>query len=222
MACLISRYRRSYRSPRLKLQPANTMTLEAIFSRAILLLSLRDYLGSKGRNSRMNYIGDLDAPLLQISERDRFTLRDACQGVHVFGGIGSGKTSGSGQAIAAAYLRAGFGGLVLCAKPEEADAWIRYAKKHGRANSLLLFGERGGGGFNFITYELARQGADGTGSVVECLMRILEAARLSNPSAGRSSDSFWEDATRQALRNTIPILYAATGAVRIPEIIRFV
>lgn len=33
-----------------------------------------------------------------------------------FGSIGSGKTSGSGQALALAYLRAGFGGLVLCAK----------------------------------------------------------------------------------------------------------
>lgn len=170
----------------------------------------------------MNYLADLDAPLLQISAQDRFTLRDACQGVHVFGGIGSGKTSGSGQAIAAAYLRASFGGLVLCAKPEEVDTWLRYAKQHGRSNSLILFGERGAGGFNFITYELARQGADGTGSVVECLMRILEAVRLSNPNAGRGGEPFWEDATRQVLRNTIPILYAATGAVRIPEIIRFV
>jgi len=170
----------------------------------------------------MNYVSELDTPLLQISAADQFTLRDACQGVHVFGGIGSGKTSGSGQAVAAAYLRAGFGGLVLCAKPEEADLWIRYAKQNGRANSLILFGERGGGGFNFITYELARQGADGTGSVVECLMRILEASRLTSPSAGRGGEPFWEDATRQVLRNTIPILYAATGSVQIPDIIRFV
>ena len=168
----------------------------------------------------MSYVTDLDTPLLQISPLDKFTLRDAVQGVHVFGGIGSGKTSGSGQALAGAYLRAGMGGLVLCAKPDEVERWRDYASAHGRANSLIFFGERGG--FNFIAYELARQGTDGTGSVVECLMRILEAARLSNPNAGRSGDSFWEDATRQLLRNTIPILYAATGSVRIPDIIRFV
>ncbi len=169
----------------------------------------------------MTYVSDLDTPLLQISAKDRFTLRDACAGVHIFGGIGSGKTSGSGQAIAASYLRAGFGGLVLAAKPEEVDLWLRYARQHGRANSVLLFGERAGGGFNFITYELARQGADGTGSVVECLMRILEATRLSkqNNSGG---EPFWEDATRQVLRNTIPILYAAFGTVEIPDIISFV
>jgi hypothetical protein len=170
----------------------------------------------------VSYTNDLDAPLLQISAQDKFTLRDACQGVHVFGGIGSGKTSGSGRAIASAYLRAGFGGLVLAAKPEEVDNWIAYARANGRANSLILFGERGGGGFNFITYELARQGADGIGSVIECLMRILEAARLSNPNPGQSGQQFWDDAMRQLLRNTIPVLYAATGTVRIPDIIRFV
>jgi TraM recognition site of TraD and TraG len=169
----------------------------------------------------MSFISDLDTPLLQLSAQDKFTLRDACQGVHVFGGIGSGKTSGSGKALAAAYLRAGFGGLVLCAKPEEVEAWQRYARDNGRENSLLLFGERGGG-FNFITYELARQGAAGIGSVIECLMRILEAARLSQTNTSQGGQQFWDDAMRQLLRNTIPILYAATGAVQIPDIIRFV
>lgn len=170
----------------------------------------------------MSYVADLDTALLQLSSNDKFTLRDACQGVHVFGGIGSGKTSGSGAALAGAYLRAGFGGLVLCAKPDEVDRWYDYARAHGRANSVILFGERSDAAFNFITYELARQGPDGAGSVVECLVRILEAARLSNPNAGRSGDAFWENATRQLLSNTIPILYAATGTVQIPDIIRFV
>lgn len=169
----------------------------------------------------MSYIKNLDAPLLQLSAADNFTLRDACQGVHVFGGIGSGKTSGSGKALAAAYLRAGFGGLVLAAKPDEVEQWVAYARANGRENSLLLFGDRGGG-FNFITYELARQGPDGIGSVVECLMRILEAARLTGTNPGQGSQQFWDDATRQLLRNTIPILYAAIGAVSIPDIIQFV
>lgn len=167
----------------------------------------------------MGYVSNLDTSLLQLSARDRFTLRDACQGVHIFGGIGSGKTSGSGKALASAYLRAGMGGLVLCAKPDEVDLWRRYARENGRSNSVLFFGEQGGG-FNFLDYELARQGADGIGSVVECLMRILEAARLSKGET--RGDTFWDDATRQLLRNSIPILYAATGTVRIPDIIRFV
>ena len=74
--------------------------------------------------------GKLDTPLLKLTATDYFTLRDACQGVLITGGIGSGKTSGSGQALAGAYLRAGMGGLVLCAKPEEAQQWRRYCKQH--------------------------------------------------------------------------------------------
>ncbi len=181
-------------------------------------------IGCKRKGCAMfkDFIDNLDTPLLRLSARDRFTVRDACQGVHIFGGIGSGKTSGSGKALASAYLRAGMGGLVLAAKPDEVDVWLRYAKANGRANSVVLFGDRGGGGFNFITYELARQGPDGLGSVVECLMRILDTARHTNPNAGRGGEAFWEDATRQVLRNTLPILYAATGSVRIPDIIRFV
>lgn len=169
----------------------------------------------------MSYVRGLDTKLLRLSPRDHFTLRDACQGVHVFGGIGSGKTSGSGSAIASAYLRAGMGGLVLCAKPDEVETWVRYARANGRGNSLLLFGDKGGG-FNFITYELARQGMDGLGSVVECLMRIIDATRLAGGSGGSGREPFWDDAMRQVLRNTVPILYGAIGTVRIPEIIRFV
>lgn len=168
----------------------------------------------------MGYVSNLDTKLLRLSGSDYFTLRDACQGVHVFGGIGSGKTSGSGKALASAYLRAGMGGLVLAAKPDEVELWLRYAREAARANSVLLFGDRGGG-FNFLTYELARHGPDGIGSVVECLMRILEAARLSKGDGGKS-EPFWEDATRQLLRNSIPVLYAATGTVRVPDIVRFV
>ena len=168
----------------------------------------------------MGFVSNLDAPLLRLSAQDNFTLRDATSGVHVTGGTGSGKTSGSGSALANAYLRAGMGGLVLTAKPDETERWIRYARANGRGNSVLLFGERGGG-FNFLDYELARQGQDGVGSVIECLMRVLDAARQVTSNA-RAGEAFWEDTTRQLLRNTVPVLYAATGTVRIPDIIRYI
>ena len=70
---------------------------------------------------------------------DDVTLRDACQGILITGGTGSGKTSGSGAAIAGAFLRAGMGGLVLVAKPEEAELWRRYCKRRGRLGSLIEF-----------------------------------------------------------------------------------
>jgi hypothetical protein len=52
-------------------------------------------------------------------ESHGFTIADATAGVCVFGVTGSGKTCGPGALLARAYLKNGFGGLVLCAKPEE-------------------------------------------------------------------------------------------------------
>ena len=167
------------------------------------------------------FVRDLDAPLLALTPHDQFTLRDACAGVHVFGGIGSGKTSGSGRTLAAAYLRAGMGGLILCAKPEEVEAWERYARENGRADSLVLFDERHG--FNFIDYELARHGVQGVSNVTECLMRVLEAAdHATGAGGGASSDPFWSQSTRQVLNYAIPVLYAAHRNVTITGIIDFV
>lgn len=104
----------------------------------------------------MPFVSNLDTPLLQLSAHDNFTLRDACAGVHVFGGIGSGKASGSGKMLAGGCLRAGLGGLVTAVKPDEVQRWQRHAREHGREPSLILFDENEG--FNFLGYEMARRG----------------------------------------------------------------
>jgi len=143
----------------------------------------------------MSFVKDLDTPLLGVSPDDVFTCRDACGGVHVFGGIGAGKTFGS-YMLAGAYLRAGMGGLVTASKFEEVELWQRYARKHGRAS---------------------------IGTVTECLMRVVDAARKASGTASqRGGEAFWEDAARQVLRYTLPALYAAKGSLSIPDIIRFI
>jgi uncharacterized membrane protein YgcG len=167
------------------------------------------------------FVCDLDAPLLWLPSDDAFTLRDACAGVHIFGGIGSGKTSGSGRMLAGAYLRAGMGGLITVIKPEEIDLFRRYAAEHGRSQSLLLFDENEG--FNFLEYELARQGIEGIGTVTECLLRVIEAAKKASPTASsRGGDEFWESSTRMLLRYSLLPLYAAGGSLSIADIIRFI
>jgi uncharacterized membrane protein YgcG len=168
----------------------------------------------------MSYVKDLDTPLLRLSPRDVFTLRHGCEGVHVFGGIGSGKTSGSGRMLSGGLLRSGAGGLITAVKPEEVQLWKQYAKEHGRERSLIVFDETEG--YNFISYELYRQGPEGISSVVECLMRILESARKASPTSNhKGGDEFWVDATRKMLRYAILPLYAANGTVSIADIVKF-
>ena len=66
----------------------------------------------------------LNQPLLHLAEDERpWTIRHAVEGTHIFGGPGSGKTSGSGATIARAFLNAGFGGLVMTAKADERELW---------------------------------------------------------------------------------------------------
>ena len=81
------------------------------------------------------FVKDLDAPLLKLATGVNFTLRDACAGVHAFGAIGSGKTSGLGKMILGAYLRAGFGGIITAVKPDAVDDAIRDVRAHGRSTA---------------------------------------------------------------------------------------
>ena len=80
-------------------------------------------------------------PLLHFESADArgkiirvpWTFGHSFEGLFVSGATGSGKTSGTGRATARAMLRAGYGGLVLCAKADEPDLWETYAREEGRA-----------------------------------------------------------------------------------------
>lgn len=167
-----------------------------------------------------SYVTDLDTPLLELAPGCYHRARDAAAGVAAFGGIGHGKTSGL-AVLAASYLRAGMGGLVLCAKPEEVEHWRALAQANGRARSLEIFDESRC--FNPVAYELARHGARGIGTVVECLMRILEMADIAaGAGGGRDGDQFWSQSIRQCLQYALPLLYSAWGNVTIAQVVDFV
>lgn len=157
----------------------------------------------------------LDRPLYHFNGTEPFTLADACEGVQIFGGIGSGKTSGSGAALARAYLNAGFGGLVLTAKKDVLDEWKAYAAETGREKQLLVFDASGKFVFPFLQYEVERdgEGAGYTENLVRLFTTIYEAMDRGQAIGGK--DPFWPRAMQQLLRNSIDLCLMARGTVSI-------
>lgn len=169
----------------------------------------------------------LDHPLLFLSEEargrfrrrshpaDPWTIRDACQGTAIFGAIGSGKTSGSGQALARAFLANNFGGLVLTAKRDEADNWRRYCAETGRSGSLIEVSARDHNypyRFNFLDYEMDR--ADDGGGRTENLVDLFSTV-LEIDDANRTEEAYWRNALRELVRNAVDLLHLAGEEISI-------
>lgn len=168
----------------------------------------------------------MDTPLLQLSplQEDSYTLSDAFEGIAIFGRSGSGKTSGSGQALAKAYLRAGFGGIVLCAKPDEAANWERYAADTGRSDSVIRFDGSGRWRFNFLEYEMQRSNLPPdilASNAVATLRSVIEVAGRSTglSASGGGDNEFFIKAALRYLQMAVDLLFMATGRFRLSEII---
>jgi hypothetical protein len=150
-------------------------------------------------------------------------LKDAFEGVQIFGGTGSGKSSGSGQAIARAFLEANLGGLVLTAKTDEVLAWKQYAKEAGRESDLLIVEQGAPLRFNFLRYELRRPGAGAghTENLVNLFCSILEAAERKQGQSG-GNDSYWQRTLKQLLRNAIDLAILAADDVDLTSLYRII
>lgn len=180
---------------------------------------LKRFLGSSSkpkRSSRSPY--DLENPLIYFSKNDPWRIKDACEGTQIFGATGSGKTSGSGQAIAKSFLQSGFGGLVLTAKPDERTLWEKYARETGRSDSLIVFSSANKWRFNFLDYELRRPGlgAGMTENLVTLFCTVLEIAERKQGASG--GESYWQRTLKQLLRNAIDLVTIANGTVSLPEL----
>jgi hypothetical protein len=161
---------------------------------------------------------DPNTPLCYFNESDPFTIGNAFEGVQIFGGIGSGKTSGSGAALARAMLSAGFGGLVLCAKKDELETWERYAEQTGRKNQMLVFDGSGKFVFPFLQYEIEREGegAGYTENLVRLFTTVYEAISRQQVSGG--NNAYWTRAMQQLLRNAIDLAMIVKGTVSVETI----
>jgi type IV secretory pathway TraG/TraD family ATPase VirD4 len=168
----------------------------------------------------------LDYPLIKFSENpaDWWTIRNAVTGVQVFGGIGSGKSSGSGKTLAYSFLKNGFGGIVLTGKVDETETWLEYAKSLGRLNDVVLFGanrtvregdeyrhlRNKGYMFNPLDY-MGRSGESGkTENIVSLFISLIKIGdRISGTGGGSGSDPFWDRALQRLMKAAIDLLKLA-------------
>src|SRR5262245_32620469 len=111
---------------------------------------------------------DIDRDL-SVFASTHWTLRNSFEGTHIFGATGSGKTHGSGRALAHAFLRAGYGGLVLTFKGDDAATWRDYLEEAGRLDDYLRVAPETPEHFNFLRYETTRstRGAALTKNIAE-------------------------------------------------------
>lgn len=115
--------------------------------------------------------------LMRYSRNDAWTLQNAYEGTLIVGGTGSGKTTGSGHAIADSFLRSDMGGLVLTSKPGERQQWEGYCKAAGRHRDLIVFGADQPWHFNFLNYAQRLGGGAGhTENLLGLFSTILEMA----------------------------------------------
>jgi len=170
---------------------------------------------------------DNDEELLSFGSRplaeNYWSLGDAFEGLQIFGGTGSGKTSASGQAVATAFLEANLGGLVLTAKPDEVLLWQNYAKATGREADLMIVDEASPHRFNFLRYELTRPGAGAghTENLVNLFCAVLESSEKRQGQSG-GSDAYWQRTLKQLLRSAIDLAVLAADDVDLPGLYRII
>lgn len=171
---------------------------------------------------------DNDEELLAFGSRrasqNFWSLADAFEGLQVFGGTGSGKSSGSGQAVARAFLEANLGGLVLTAKLDEVLAWKGYARATGRESDLLIVDEHSPHRFNFLRYEFQRGGAGAghTENLVNLFCAVLESSEKRQGQSGGGNDAYWQRTLRQLLRNAVDLAIMAADDVDLPSLYRII
>lgn len=136
-----------------------------------------------------------------------WTIGDSFEGVQVFGDTGSGKSSASAKLLATSLLRAGYGGLVLTVKPEDATDWFDLLTDNGRLNDGIFFGPNSVHCFNFLDYELKRGQQKGLGSLSAAQI-LGELVSLAQRSAGRADD-FWNQAANEMVAHTLEIIRAS-------------
>ncbi len=175
------------------------------------------------KNKRYN----LDTPLIQLTEHDVWTARDACAGTCIFGTTGSGKTTGSFNNIASSFLINNFGGLWLCSKEDDIDNIIKLAAKTGRLQDLMIINPNNPLRFNFLNYQYNQQkmrhgsGAGLSENIVNLLTTMTDVGK--GDKKGSGSENYWQDTLHQLLINSVDlVIYGGKNGLNLLELYKAV
>jgi hypothetical protein len=154
--------------------------------------------------------GGLDDVLMHWTPHDPFTVRHAAQNTLIAGKTGSGKSSGSGDALLRAFV--GYrnsGGLWLASKPEDKEYAVKLFRRAGRLGDLIVMEPGGDQRFNLLDYEMKR-GAK-TQSLTQLLLVLGETLDRMDGGAPQGGEPIWRAKNREGLDHAIEIIVRATG-----------
>jgi hypothetical protein len=160
--------------------------------------------------------------LLRWTSVDSWTLDQATLGVLISGATGSGKSTGPFQTIIRGFLRAGFGGIFLVAKPDATAEYIHLTRSENREEDVIVFQpDTPHQGFNFLTYEAQRCGTSRV-IVENIVLLLMQAAEIASRKNSGSHDPFFDSAMKALLRHCLFVVITATDKVDLELVLQIV
>jgi len=142
-----------------------------------------------------------------------YTLEQSYEGVIAFGRVGTGKTTGTGEHISRAMLRAGYGGLVLCAKVSEADDWQARAVSEGRGEDVRRVTLDGPHTLNFLEYENQH------GANAESLVKFFDVLAEVMLEGDEQKKDVWDQSGKELLKNVMDLIRLAGEPLTVAAIL---
>jgi hypothetical protein len=160
--------------------------------------------------------------LLRWTPLDQWTLDQATLGVLITGATGSGKSSGPFKTIIKSFLRAGFGGMFLVAKPDATAEYLQFARDEHRERDVIVFNpDTSNHRFNFLTYE-AQQSGTSKAIVENIVLLLMQAAEIASRKHVNMQDPFFESAMKALLRHCLFVVITASGSVDLGLVLEIV
>jgi len=134
----------------------------------------------------------------------------------------TGSKSLKATSLAEAFLRAGFGGLILTVKTDEAEHWRRLCAHCGRDKDFIVVRRGGDWRLNLLAYEAQRPG-QGSGLSKNLVAFCHNLLSISSRVQGQGvNEQFWQSTTDQLLNATFDLFLLAGGEITFDGLAGFI